>query len=475
MRLSFARLGDRALRARVGSAESARAWAQALAQRPSVLEAWHTEGHVAVVLAPGGTLADLPAEAPALPAASERWHALPIVLDGPDHDEVARLSGLGARLDALLFEQTLTVSFLGFSPGFGYLRGLDPRLHLPRRDTPRPRVAARSLAIAGGFAGVYPSATSGGWHLLGHVQAEMISPDGARLAAGDRVRLVPATGPSTLVQAEHQAPRSGLLVLEARGLSFVEDGGRVGHLHEGVPPSGALLPGRLARANALLGNAAGAAGIERYGALRLGAAGATLELATDEGRTVRLRAGEHVDLDWHGGARAGYVAVRGGIDVPVVLGGRGTHVRAQLGGLSGRPLRKGDVLAVGTSTGTVEREPDVDPAAKIRVVPGPDLSAFADGTLARLTGTSWQLSHRSDRMGTLLSGTTLRHQPGWRSESAPLVMGAIEVPPDGVPIVLGPEHPTTGGYPVIAVVAHADLPAFFARPLGRTVQFRLAT
>jgi biotin-dependent carboxylase-like uncharacterized protein len=460
-------LGASAWRFRVAGSREGQAWAAALRAQSGVREAWHTETHVAFV--GEAALGDVP---PAL-AEDVRVHALPVVFDGPDREEVARSSGLGRGLEAALLEAELEVSFVGFAPGFGYLRGLDARLHLPRRPSPRPRVPAGALALAGGFAGVYPGPTAGGWHLVGRVLAPMV-PDGApRLASGDRVRLVDGRD-ATL----HEPPTwtdagVGLGLAEVRGLAFVQDGGRAGRLHQGMPPSGALLPSSLARANALVGNPAGAAGIERYGALRLRAEGTALELATDEGRRVRLGPGEELDLDWRAAQRAGYVAVRGGVEVPVVLGGRGTHVRAQLGGHRGRALRRGDVLPVGALEGAAAPEtPAFDPEAPIGVVPGPDLEAFAEGSLARLTGTRWRLSHRSDRMGTLLEGGTLAHRPGGEAKSAPLVAGAIEVPPDGVPIVLGPEHPTTGGYPVLGVVD--DLEALLRRPLGAPVRFRLA-
>lgn len=461
-------LGKTARRFGVASARQGRAWAAALRAQEGVLDAWHTESHVAFV-----GEAELGGVAPAEEAPG-RLHELPIVLDGPDLDEVARKSGLGRSLSDRLLGAALEVSFVGFSPGFGYLRGLDPRLGLPRRDVPRPRVPAGAVALAGGFLGIYPSATAGGWHLVGRALTSMLPEGTPLLASGDRVRLVLAEPKALLEPVEPEVAAAGLELREVRGLSFVQDGGRVGHLHQGMPPAGALVPAALARANARVGNPPGAAGLERYGALRVAARGVPLELATDEGRPLRLRPGEELDLDWRAETRAGYLAVRGGIDVPLVLGGRGTHVRAQLGGHRGRPLRRGDVLPVGTSQGD-ERAlelPVLDPDAPIAVVPGPDLEAFAQGSLARLTGTTWRLSHKSDRMGTLLEGGTLAHHPGWEARSAPLVAGAIEVPPGGTPIVLGPEHPTTGGYPVIAVVAEPW--ALYRRPLGQSVRFKLA-
>lgn len=114
--------------------------------------------------------------------------------DGPDLDEVSRrLATSTAEVVSLHTATTYTVAAIGFQPGFGYLRGLDRRLVLPRRDTPRPRVPALSVAIAGPYTGVYPFASPGGWHLLGTAVdfCPFDAERGAALALGDRVRFVP--------------------------------------------------------------------------------------------------------------------------------------------------------------------------------------------------------------------------------------------------------------------------------------------
>ncbi len=122
-----------------------------------------------------------------------REHVLRVVYDGLDLDDVARVTRLSvADVIAVHSSREYTVALMGFSPGFAYLDGLDPRLELPRRVTPRPRVAAGSLAIAGAQTAVYPFAGSGGWHLIGRVVGtRMFSGHGALLALGDRVRFTP--------------------------------------------------------------------------------------------------------------------------------------------------------------------------------------------------------------------------------------------------------------------------------------------
>ncbi len=177
---------------------------------PGVLDAHHTRHVLGVRLHPAAPdlavvthaveaavaahLAALPA--PADPLTRRTIH-LPIRFtpaDAPDLDHVASHAGLtpDAVID-LLLAADLRVEYLGFMPGFPYMSGLPPALHLPRRESPRPRVPAGSLALAGGMCGVYPSASPGGWHLVGRAATVLFDatcPDPATLHAGDRVRLI---------------------------------------------------------------------------------------------------------------------------------------------------------------------------------------------------------------------------------------------------------------------------------------------
>jgi allophanate hydrolase subunit 2 len=171
------------------------------------------------------------------------------------------------------------------------------------------------------------------------------------------------------------------------------------------------------------------------------------------------------------------VAVRGGIDVPRVLGGRGTLLVAGLGGFEGRALRAGDRLAVGDAAPSDEPAlADVlDPGAPIAVVLGPDLDRFAAGAVDRLLAGPFAVDARSDRIGTRLVGPALERLDADDGLSAPMVRGAIQVPASGQLIVLGPDHPTTGGYPVIATVVRESIGALGARPVGAPIRFVTAS
>jgi biotin-dependent carboxylase-like uncharacterized protein len=263
-----------------------------------------------------------------------------------------------------------------------------------------------------------------------------------------------------------------LEILSVTGLATVQDGGRAGRMHEGVPPGGPLVPEMLARANAAASNAPDEASIESFGPIKLAARG-TIVVGTDEGEARALRDGEEYMLAT-GSARVRYLAVRGGIDVPRVLGGRGTLLVASLGGHEGRPLRRGDLLRVGTAA---SRESPIVPAvsldSRVRVVLGPDLDRFDARSVEAFLSSSFTVDARSDRVGIRLSGPRLLCPDDPMALSAPMVRGAIQVPPSGEPIVLGPDHPTTGGYPVIATVIRGHLGSLSARRIGARVEFEV--
>jgi biotin-dependent carboxylase-like uncharacterized protein len=262
-------------------------------------------------------------------------------------------------------------------------------------------------------------------------------------------------------------------VVSIAGLATVQDRGRAGRMHQGVPPGGALVPELLARANGAVQNGPGEAGVELFGALTV-VARDPARVAGDDGVARDLATGESWTIAT-GGARVRYLAVRGGIDVPVVQGGRGTLLVAAFGGVEGRLLRRGDRLFVRPGApvhcGEAPRAPD--PNRALRVFAGPDLDRFEPSALDVLLGSGFQVSSRSDRVGVRLSGPPLPRLDADSGDSTPMVRGAIQVPASGEPIVLGPDHPTTGGYPVLATVASGDLGTLMARPVGAPLRFTL--
>jgi len=276
-----------------------------------------------------------------------------------------------------------------------------------------------------------------------------------------------------------------LVVVRAAGLVTVQDAGRRGHMHEALPPGGALVDALLAAANRAAGNPDDAAAVEVLGLLVVRAE-AELVVATEAGRRA-LRKGEELVVA-SGNRRVAYLAIHAGVHAPLVLGGRGTMLSAGLGAA----LRAGDVIAPqrksrarvmarGTGRERIARgsgqivhrrsdELSIDDPRPIRVIAGPD--PFPPDALAALSSAPYRISPDSDRVGTRLVGPAIA-RPADGEGSRPMVRGAIEVPRDGTPIVLGPEHPTTGGYPIVGVVAASDLGRLFAVRLGGIVRFEV--
>ena len=253
-----------------------------------------------------------------------------------------------------------------------------------------------------------------------------------------------------------------ILVLAPGARTLVQDLGRPGLAHLGVGPSGAADTLALRRANGLAGNVAGAAVLEvLLGGLVLEArdpavvavAGADCGLPP----VVSLRTGEVLRLGRPSDGLLTYVAVAGGFDLPCVLGSRSTDT---LGRVGPPAVQAGDQVAVGRAVRWVDPlelaprlvMPGAGPVV-VRVHPGPRPESFADG-LAALCRASWTVSTSADRTGARLDGPALPRRTG-EAEPEGLVLGAVQVPPHGRPIVLLADHPVTGGYPVVAVV-HAD-------------------
>jgi biotin-dependent carboxylase-like uncharacterized protein len=278
------------------------------------------------------------------------------------------------------------------------------------------------------------------------------------------------------------------LTVTATGpLALVEDLGRPGRAGIGVARSGAADRGSLRLANRAVGNHEGAAAIEvtlgglafEVGAegLCLCVTGAPVDVTVD-GRgagshtVIQVAPGARVAL---GTPRAGlrsYVAVRGGIDVPEVLGGRSRDVMA---GLGPEPLAEGDVLPVGPPARDLPGVdhlswPALDEPVVLRAVRGPRDGWVEDADL--LVSTSWQATDRSNRVGTRLTGASLQHARDEQLPSEGAWRGAVQVPPSGEPVLFLADHPVTGGYPVVAVVVDEDVDrAAQVRP-GQDVRFR---
>jgi biotin-dependent carboxylase-like uncharacterized protein len=277
-----------------------------------------------------------------------------------------------------------------------------------------------------------------------------------------------------------------IVVRQAGPLTTVQDLGRPGWAHLGVPLAGAVDRAALRAANRLVGNASAAAVLETTLVGPELLAEQDLVVAVTGGRCAVTVDGDAVPFGCAVGVRRGgtlalgpvtsgvrsYLAVRGGLDVLRVLGSRST---CTLSGLRPAPLAVGARLAVGTGIEgavTAEGLPEIADEPVLRLVPGPRDDAFADPGL--LLRSSYVVTESSDRIGVRLEGAALQRLSAAELPSEGMVPGAVQVPPDGQPIVFLANCPTTGGYPVVGVVVPQDLAhAAQARP-GTTVRFRVS-
>jgi 5-oxoprolinase (ATP-hydrolysing) subunit C len=264
-----------------------------------------------------------------------------------------------------------------------------------------------------------------------------------------------------------------LRVLRAGPGATIQDAGRRGWLRFGVTESGPMDWIAHARANILAGNAADAAAIEigiggieleaEGGAVLLGCAGAPFAVARNAttlplaGR-VRLDPGDRLTVKVAAQGSWFYLSPAGGISANPVLGSLATTVRT---GIGPAPLAAGDVLSVGSAAELPElvcpADPPADVPVRLRIVPGPQDDYFSETALANFFGESYRLSSQCDRMGYRLEGPALRHAKGFNIVSDAIALGAVQVPGDGLPIVLMADHQPTGGYPKLGHVIRADI------------------
>ncbi len=259
-------------------------------------------------------------------------------------------------------------------------------------------------------------------------------------------------------------------ILTPGPLASMQDLGRPGWAHVGVSPSGAADRGSHALANRLVGNDPGEATIEAIlGGLAFTVSTSTVVAVTGapapvtlNGRAADLNAplylgsGDELRLGVPTTGLRCYLAVAGGIAAPATLGSRSWD---SLAGLGPAPLSAGQALPLGHPTGT----PTIDAAPltpltstelRLRPLPGPRLD-WLDGGLDALAQRTWTVSTRSDRVGVRLEGEPLHRAPD-ELPSEGMVRGAIQLPPSGLPVIFGSDHPVTGGYPVVAILTERD-------------------
>ena len=426
---------------------------------------------------------------------------------GPDLEALAHQNGLTpAEVIHLHSSSVYSVFMLGFSPGFAYMGGLPRSLWTPRLATPRTKVPAGSVGMAGGQTGIYPISTPGGWQIIGRTFLRLFVAQRdppSLLRPADRVQFSPidsdkfaalqsrewetrdpqhgAGTPTGFGVPEAPAP-AGLEVLRPGLSTTVQDLGRRGYERFGVTAAGAMDPFALIVANALVRNSTAAAGLEITGAglalkatadCLIAVAGADLGLSVN-GQPIPCWLSAFVRRGWpvqFSGRRSGcraYLAVAGGISVPLVMGSLSTYLRGGFGGLGGRALQPGDFLPVGPTQADlatlagrrfpVQHLPAYGDHPTLQVILGPQDDAFTAEGLRSLLDGQFLVTTTADRMGYRLQGSEIAHRDSADIVSDGIVMGALQVPSDRQPIVMMADRQTTGGYAKLVTVVSADLP-----------------
>jgi biotin-dependent carboxylase-like uncharacterized protein len=285
-------------------------------------------------------------------------------------------------------------------------------------------------------------------------------------------------------------------VISPGSFTTVQDGGRYSFIDRGVPPSGALDPYAYRIANLLVGNPVDAAvleitvmgpALEVLGEADVALTGSEMAVTVNQTaapmwQTMRVNKGDVLRIRQAKSGCRSYLAVTGGIDVPIVMGSRATCVKAKIGGVEGRALRKDDLLAslpaeplARSRTLPAGFIPSYPPEIVLRAVAGPQEEAFASG-LETFFGGIYDVTSEADRMGYRLNGPPVHHDEDFPQSiiSEPTVPGNVQLPADGQPIILLVEQ-TTGGYTKIATVISTDLSKIAQAVPGNRVQFQRVT
>lgn len=290
-----------------------------------------------------------------------------------------------------------------------------------------------------------------------------------------------------------------IAVVKPGWFTTVQDLGRYGYQQYGVPVSGAMDRFASTVANRLVGNPDNAALLEitlkgpellfeREAVICI--AGADLSPSVNGidvplWKSFVVNSGNRLAFGARRAGSRGYIAIAGGVNVPLVLGSRSTHAYSQTGGFNGRPLAQGDILHGGHPFPHTSRSigrhlperlrPVYGNVATLRIIPGPQRSYFLESVVKVLTDSTYTVSSHSDRMGYRLAGPRLPHAKPAHFISDCTALGALQVPSDEQPILLMADRQTTGGYPKIGVVISADLHLAAQLAPGDTVEFRIGS
>lgn len=446
---------------------------------------------------------------------------IPVRYDGEDLAFVAEV--LEISIPEVIRQHTeneYTVAFTGFAPGFAYMVPETVSWDIPRRKTPRTRIPAGAVALAGEFSGIYPQASPGGWQLIGNTDVQMWNlsrPEPALLQPGYRVRFrniehstatislpkksIPEKSispeKSNVAETPAQEKHHYLDVLSVGLQTLFQDLGRFGKSGLGISASGAMDKSALRSANRIVGNSSDQACLEivqggfnaiARGQIIIAVTGAScpVQIKTSQGtqffvstyQPIDLNDGDEITLGTADAGMRSYLAVRGGFIVPEVLGSRSFDTLSAIGPA---PLKPGDKLirektsrcmAISLSEIPAFVMPAKDDIVVLDIFCGPRTDWFTQASIDLLREQIWQVTPQSNRIGLRLNGeyplSRVKHE---ELPSEGTCIGAIQIPASGQPVLFLADHPVTGGYPVIASVAPYHLDLAGQIPINARIRF----
>ena len=412
-----------------------------------------------------------------------------------------------------------TADILGFMPGFTYFSGLNPKLRLPRLSSPRPSVPKGSVAIAELQTAIYPRTTPGGWNIIGRSPNTLFdiekNPPGLFMA-GDQMEIQEISldefhqldqtrsSPEILRAPILDASKTGIEVLQAGTFSSIQDNPRENLSHWAVGPGGACDLDSLHLANALVGNSPETAAIEMtstgpallfHETCCIAWVGAACEGIVDNqripgNRPVWVAKGSILKFTSLNPGFRSMLAIGGSLQLPKILGRRGSHISADIGP---KRLEKGEVLLLGDAKEPMKspflrslyksgplpcfpkwhvRSPFLprNSVTHIKCLAGPHLSFLPAKDQELFWSTIWTVSNQSNRMGVRLQSSFKLKKDLPSIPSQAITFGTVQFPPSQEPIVMLAEHQTTGGYPRLAEVIHADLVKLAQLKPGNKIQ-----
>ncbi len=428
---------------------------------------------------------------------------------GPDLEYVAKYANLTVNeVIKIHSNQTYLVYMIGFTPGFTYMGEVPEIIAAPRLKKPRLRVPAGSVGIAGRQTGIYPIESPGGWRIIGRTPIKLFDwnkDPPTKLKAGDYVKFKPISTDEfwkihevQKEKAEGKVEVKGIpafeVIFAGPGVT-IQDMGRIGYRKYGVPFSGALDVKSYMLANIIVGNKINSACIEVFqSTLTLKAlndvivafTGAKAEIKIDGEKAplwqaIPIRKNSTISIEKFIHGQVVYIAVSSGISEIEIMGSKSYYLR---GGV-GRRFSKGSIIYIEDDlfNELIETCParilpeefrvKVSDETILRTIIGPHEDWFTNETINEFLSNPFKVTPHIDRMGFRLEGPVLKHaKGGGRLISCGTLPGAVQVPPDGNPIVLMAEAQTTGGYPIIGTVIQADLYKLAQSPPGSKVGFK---